>query len=226
MSFQSFKMYTQITPYSGKTRLINMLASYGIKAPVLSAFQKIPRELFLPKEFRHSAYEDRAISIGEGQTNSQPSLTAMTLQELNLQPHKKVLEIGTGSGFQTALLSTLVNKVYSIEINKSLGKFAKNNLKKIGIKNVSISISDGTLGINKYAPYDIIIINAAFAKVPKPLIDQLIDNGHLAMPVGSQDIQELIIYKKVEGELVKLRSIAKVKFVPLLGKYGLNSSKS
>lgn len=214
-------MYTPIVDFNEQNRLINLLASYGIKNPVLSLFRLIPRHFFIPKENQYLAYSDRAVSIGFSQTNSQPSLTAMTLQSLELKGGEKVLEVGTGSGFQTALLAHLAKEVISLEIVKKLAQDAKKRLKKLNLTNVKVFESDGTLAYLKFAPYDVIIVNAAFVKIPKAMCEQIKEGGLLVMPVGEINNQELSIYKKIEGELFKQRRIAKVSFVPLMGKYGL-----
>lgn len=195
-----------------------MLASYSIKEPVLSVFEEVPREFFIPKEFSSFAYEDRALPIGFGQTTSQPSLIAMTLQSLNLKGYEKALEVGTGSGFQTALLAHLAREVISIERIPDLSRLAQKNLEKTKIKNVKLIVGDGTLGYPENAPYDAILISAAFKSVPEALRVQLREGGKLIMPVGDKESQELYLYTKVDGYLKILRRVADVRFVPLIGK--------
>lgn len=203
---------------SEKHRLINLLSAYGIKDPVLSAFDEIPRELFVEKKYQSFAYEDRALPTLQGQTISQPSLVALTLQVLGLQPADIVLEIGTGSGFQTALLAKLVKKVYSIERFAELAGNAEKRINNLGITNVKIISADGTMGYAKHAPYDSVIVTAAFHKVPEPLIDQLKTGGKLIMPIG-QDVQELVLFEKQGKELQAIKTISDVLFVPLVGKH-------
>lgn len=198
-------------------RLTNLLASYGIKDPVLSAFDNTPREAFVDKKYLTYAYEDRALPTLFGQTISQPSLVALSLQELSLTPTDVVLEIGTGSGFQTALLSQLVKKVYSIERLPELTKLAQNRLKKL--RNVEVITGDGSLGWLTGSPYDAIVVTAAFTQVPDPLTVQLRTGGKLIMPIGNAEWQELTLYKKHDDGLVVLRRISDVRFVPLFGKY-------
>lgn len=205
-------------------RLINLIASCGVKGKTLSAFAKYPRSLFVPKEYYSEAYSDRALPIGFQQTNTQPTLTAATLQSLNLKGREKALEVGTGSGYQTAILSCLVKRVFSIEIISQLADLAQKNLISLKIKNVVLVKGDGTLGYKKEAPFDVIIINAAFDKIPRRLQIDLKEGGFLVMPIGTTNFQELNIYKKIEGELIQIRTISKVKFVPLVGKYGLKKS--
>lgn len=207
-----------------KHRLVNLLASYGIREPVLSLFEEVPRELFVAPQYEHAAYQDRALPTLSGQTISQPSLVAQTLQTLNLKHTDKVLEIGTGSGFQTALLTKLAGKVYSIERLANLTDSAKRRLKKLGLKNVQVITSDGSEGYSKGAPYDVIIVTATFHEVPKPLVDQLAEEGKLVMPVGRESWQELVLYQKRQGKLVRVKKIAHVRFVPFIGKYAFQNS--
>ncbi len=215
-------MFTQLTSQTEKNRLINLLAAYGVKHPVISAFEDIPRELFVEKELVQSAYEDRALPIGQGQTISQPSLVSAMLEKLNLRGTEKVLEVGTGSGFETALLSKLASMVYSIERIPSLAKKAASRLKKLKIGNTKVIIGDGTLGLERYAPYDAIIVTAAFKTVPPPLSRQLVEGGRLIMPLGGEKEQEVVLYKKIAGKLVLVHKIAPVRFVPLIGEHAWN----
>lgn len=208
-----------------KERLINLLAAYGIKEPILSAFDKVERQKFLPQKLADAAYEDRALPIGEGQTISQPSLVASMLQELRLKGDEKILEVGTGSGFEAALLATLCKKVYTIERIEKLAEQAKKRIRSLGIENVEVIVGDGSLGIAKYAPYDGIIVSAAFVNVPRPLIKQLKEDGRLIMPVGPSESQEVVLYKKKEGQLIEVARISPVRFVPLIGKYGWQANE-
>ena len=212
-------MFAQLTTETEKGHLFNLLASYGIKDTVLAAFEAVPREFFVEKAFQDSAYEDRALPIGEGQTISQPSLVGTMLEALDLHGDEKVLEVGTGSGFQAALLGRLAKKVYTIERIPTLASLARGPLKELGLLNVKAVVGDGTLGLARHAPYDAIIVTAAFTSVPAPLIRQLREAGRLIMPVGDQNEQEVVLYKKLVGKLVAIRKIAPVRFVPLIGKH-------
>ncbi|KAF0210882.1 MAG: protein-L-isoaspartate(D-aspartate) O-methyltransferase, partial [bacterium] len=176
-----------------------------------------PREAFVDKRYLAYAYEDRALPTLLGQTISQPSLVALTLQELSLKPTDVILEIGTGSGFQTALLSQLVKKVYSVELLPQLAKIAEIRLKRL--RNIELITGDGSLGWLTGSPYDAIIVTAAFTQVPDPLSAQLRTGGKLIMPIGKAEWQELMLYQKLNDGLVALRKISDVHFVPLLGKY-------
>lgn len=185
----------------------------------LSAMKEIPRHLFVPPPYDKSAYEDCPLPIGNGQTISQPYIVALMTELLALQPTNNVLEIGTGCGYQAAVLATLVRTVTSIERIPEVAELAKANLAAIGIKNVDVIMGDGTLGFTQNAPYDGIIITAATPSVPRPLIEQLAEGGRLIAPVGGRDIQELIrIIRK--GESFKEEHHGGVRFVPLIGKCG------
>lgn len=187
-------------------------------ARVLKAFANVPRHEFVPAEYQEDAYLDMPLPIGEGQTISQPSLVAQMTQALKLKGSEKVLEIGTGSGFQAAILSKLAKKVYTVEIIESLAKNAKNVLEKLGIKNVYVHVGDGSLGLPRFAPYDAIIVTAAAPAIPEELISELKNNGRLIIPVGkSTDSQILKLVTKKDG-LVKTKDIEPVMFVPLVSK--------
>jgi protein-L-isoaspartate(D-aspartate) O-methyltransferase len=198
----------------------NQIAARGIHDKLtLSAMKEIPRHLFVPPPYDKSAYEDCPLPIGNGQTISQPYIVALMTELLALQPNDTVLEIGTGCGYQAAVLATLVRTVTSIERIPEVAELAKANLAAIGCKNVDVIVGDGTLGFPQNAPYDGIIITAAAPSVPRPLIEQLAEGGRLIAPVGGRDIQELIrIIRK--GESFKEDHHAGVRFVPLIGKCG------
>lgn len=202
-----------------KARLLNLLASYGIREPILSAFDEVPREVFVNREFRYAAYEDHPLPIGSGQTISQPSLVALMLQSLNLSGGEKVLEIGTGSGFQAALLGKLAREVWTIERIPSLARKAKRTIKKLKLENVHVIEGDGTEGYKRHAPYDAIIVTAAGKVVPKSLVQQLVEGGKLIMPVGEEEWQEVILYKREEGKLKEISRVTPARFVPLIGKH-------
>jgi protein-L-isoaspartate(D-aspartate) O-methyltransferase len=203
-----------------RRRLIETLQANGITdLAVLRAFDAVPRHLFVPTGVRHRAYEDSALPIGNGQTISQPSVHARYLQELKLTGRERVLEIGTGSAYQTMLLSQLVEQVFSIERVGALLDRSREIIQKLGARNVSLLLGDGTLGWSGYAPYDAILVSAAAPKVPQPLGEQLAEGGRLLVPLGGRDEQMLAIVTRRGAELER-RDIAPVRFVPLVGKYG------
>lgn len=203
-----------------RRRLIETLQSNGITdLAVLRAFDEVPRHLFVPTGVRHRAYEDSALPIGNGQTISQPSVHARYLQELRLTGRERVLEIGTGSAYQTALLSKLVEQVFSIERVGTLMDRSREILQRLAARNVSLLLGDGTLGWSSYGPYDAILVSAAAPQIPQPLADQLAEGGRLLVPLGGRDEQVLALLTKRGAELER-RDIGPVRFVPLVGKYG------
>ena len=187
---------------------------------VLPAIGKVDRRLFVPHELANYAYDDRPLPIGEGQTISQPYMVAVMTELLQLSGTEKVLEIGTGSGYQTALLAELAAEVYTLERIQFLSEKAANTLQTLGYKNVHFVLGDGTLGYPDKAPYDRIIVTAAAGMIPPPLISQLHENGRLIMPVGSKFSQVLTEAEKIPGG-VKITEYGGCFFVPLIGKYGL-----
>ena len=196
------------------------IAARGVRDPrVLEAMRKIPRHIFVPGAYREAAYEDRPLPIGDGQTISQPYIVAVMTELLEPHVNDRVLEIGTGSGYQAALLSELVAWVISIERLTSIANQARNHLKNLGITNVEVVVGDGTVGWPEKAPYKGIIITASTPDVPSPLIDQLAEGGRLIAPVGGRGYQELVKLVKQEGAIVKTYH-GGVAFVPLIGRYG------
>jgi protein-L-isoaspartate(D-aspartate) O-methyltransferase len=203
-----------------KRRLLETLQANGITDPaVLKAFELTPRHLFVPTGVRHRAYEDSALPIGSGQTISQPSVHARYLQELRLTGGERVLEIGTGSGYQTVLLAHLVSQVFSIERIAALLDRAREVIQQCAVRNVSVLLGDGTIGWREYAPYDAILVSAAAPEPPQPLLDQLGEGGRLLVPVGTRDEQTLLVITR-RGESLEQRKVAPVRFVPLLGAHG------
>jgi len=193
----------------------------GIKdQKVLDAMLKVPRHLFVGKDQRMSAYEDHPLPIGEGQTISQPYIVALMTEALKLTGSETVLEIGTGSGYQTAILAELAARIFSIERIPSLTGRARQALDTLGYKNVLVKLSDGTLGWDEYAPYDRILVTAGAPSVPEPLIDQLAPGGTLVIPVGSNSLQELVRVTKREDGSVKEDRMGSCVFVRLVGKHG------
>ena len=192
---------------------------YGLNPRVIEAVRNILRHRFVPQKLRDQAYEDIALPIGEGQTISQPSLVAFMTNVLEIGESDKVLEIGTGSGYQAAILGKLARQVITIERIERLAEKAKKLLKRSGFLNITVICGDGTLGYPQEAPYDAIIVTAAFEKVPPPLLEQLKDGGRLLMPVGGRDLQKLLkITKQGDGFIEK--EILPVQFVPLIGEFG------
>lgn len=205
---------------SSRRRLVETLQERGIRdLAVLKAFEATPRHLFVPTGVRHRAYEDSALPIGSGQTISQPSIHARYLELLKLKGREKVLEVGTGSGYQTVLLAHLASQVFSIERIPALLNGARDAIGKAGVRNVSLLLGDGTLGWREYSPFDAILVSAAAPSVPQPLLDQLADGGRLLIPLGGQDVQTLALLTK-KGSAVEREDILAVRFVPLLGTHG------
>ena len=203
-----------------RRRLIETLQANGISdLAVLRAFDEVPRHLFVPSGVRHRAYEDSALPIGNAQTISQPSVHARYLQELKLRGRERVLEIGTGSAYQTVLLSRLVEQVFSIERVGALLDRSREIIQRLAARNVSLLLGDGTLGWSSYAPYDAILVSAAAPQVPQPLRDQLAEGGRLLIPLGGREEQTLALLTRRGAELER-RDIGPVRFGPLVGKYG------
>ena len=194
----------------------NQLEKRGIQDKgVLRAMRETPRHLFIPENLRDMAYEDGPLPIGEGQTISQPYIVALMTELLELNGDERILEIGTGSGYQAAVLSPLVKKVYSIEIVKSLAEKAGKNLKKMRYHNVAVKWGDGFQGWKEHAPYDAIIVTAAPDRVPQTLIDQMKIGGRLVLPVGTY-FQKLKVLTKMGDGGVKEKNIISVRFVPMV----------
>lgn len=203
-----------------RRRLIETLQENGITdLAVLHAFEQTPRHLFVPTGVRHRAYEDSALPIGSGQTISQPTVHARYLQLLKLTGKETVLEVGTGSGYQTVLLSYLAARVFSIERVPELLERAREVIAACGVRNVSLKLGDGTLGWPEHAPYDAILVSAAAPNVPRPLLDQLADGGRMIVPIGDMEEQMLAMVTR-RGDTFERRDIAPVRFVPLWGTHG------
>ena len=192
------------------------LANRGIRDPrVLAAMGAVPRHEFVPETLRQDAYEDHPQPIGEEQTISQPYIVAAMLEHLALQPTDRVLEVGTGSGYVTALLSVLCAEVYSVERYPSLAISAETTLQRLGYRNVKVRIGDGSEGWNEHAPYDAALVSAATAEVPPPLFDQLAEGGRMVIPVGPLVSQELQLIRKVNGQ-AEVTLLEGCRFVPLV----------
>ncbi len=203
-----------------RRRLIETLQDKGIKdLAVLRAFDLVPRHLFVPASVRHRAYEDSALPIGSGQTISQPLVHARALEHLALTGREKVLEIGTGSAYQTALLSELAAQVFSIERFAALLDRARPLLAQVKARNVSVLLGDGTLGWREYAPYDAIIVSAGAPAIPPALESQLAEGGRMLIPIGDRDEQMLTLFTR-RGPNLDRRDIIPARFVPLIGAGG------
>jgi protein-L-isoaspartate(D-aspartate) O-methyltransferase len=209
-----------------KIMVERQIAARGIHDPrVLAAMREIPRHLFIPPLYDRAAYEDNPLPIGNGQTISQPYIVALMTELLHPKVTDNVLEIGTGSGYQAAILSRLVKQLTTVERITSVADMAKRNLKILGIENVVVIEGDGTLGYPDNAPYDGIIITAATPEIPRPLIGQLADGGVLVAPVGGRDIQDLITLHK-QGQSIRQVTHGGVRFVPLIGQHGWENNSS
>ena len=203
-----------------RRRLVETLQANGIRdLAVLHAIDRTPRHLFVPTGVRHRAYEDSALPIGNAQTISQPSVHARYLELLRLTGKERVLEVGTGTGYQTALLSHLAAQVFSIERVSALYDKAREILRQLDVRNVSMLLGDGSIGWREYAPYDAILVSAGAPDVPAPLVDQLAEGGTLLIPLGNKDEQVLVSLERKDGAIVR-RDIAPVRFVPLWGTHG------
>jgi len=187
---------------------------------VMKAISRVPRHEFVPADEKHNAYENRPLPIGHGQTISQPYIVAVMTDMLNLEPGSKVLELGTGSGYQAAILAELASKVYTIEIVEPLGILAKKRLQRLGYDNVTTKIGDGYYGWEEHAPFDAIIVTAAASHIPPPLIKQLKPGGRMVIPVGSRFMmQQLLVVDKREDNKVVSKQVLPVVFVPVTGKH-------
>ena len=183
---------------------------------VLAAMAKVPREEFVPEYLRAASYADQPLPIGYDQTISQPFIVAFMTEQLRPQPTNRVLEIGTGSGYQSAILAELVAEVYSIEIIEPLARTAEATLQRLGYKNVHVKVGDGYKGWPEYAPFDIVIVTCAPDHVPPALADQLKEGGRMIIPVGGPGDQELYLLEKEHGTLHR-RAVSPVRFVPMTG---------
>ncbi|HET7232212.1 MAG TPA: protein-L-isoaspartate(D-aspartate) O-methyltransferase [Longimicrobium sp.] len=200
--------------------LINRLQERGIRdLNVLQAFDRVPRHLFVPQAVGHRAYEDSPLPIGFGQTASQPSLQALYMQLLEIGRDDRVLEIGTGSGFQTAVLAYLADRVYSVERIRELSTRAREVLDGMRLSNVALLVGDGTIGWSRYAPYDAILVAAGGPEVPQPLLEQMADGGRMLVPVGTREAQRLVLVRR-HGAHFAYEDVLDCTFVPLLGRFG------
>jgi len=195
------------------------IASRGIVKRVLEVMAKVPRHRFVLPKYLDSAYEDHPLPIGEGQTISQPYMVALMTECLGLKGDEKVLEVGTGSGYQAAILAELSKEVYTIERFESLAERAKKVLSDLGYRNVKVIVGDGSRGLEEEAPFDGIIVTAGAPVLPKSLADQLAEGGRMVIPVGGSFSQALLLVEKEKGK-IKTTSVCGCVFVPLIGEYG------
>jgi protein-L-isoaspartate(D-aspartate) O-methyltransferase len=196
------------------------LITRGIDNPrVLAAMEKVPRHLFVDEDLRERAYEDGPLPIGQGQTISQPYIVALMTQALELKGEEKVLEVGTGSGYEAAVLAELCAQVFSVERVEELAPRARILLTSLGYENITVHVGDGTLGWAEHAPYDAAVISAAAPQIPRPVLDQLRPGGYLVLPMGEEDLQSLVrIQRGKEG--LKEEYLGECRFVKLKGIYG------
>ena len=205
--------YTRLREHMVKQQIM----ARGVEDPrVLEAMRKVPRHLFVPEKYRAFSYRDHPLPIGEDQTISQPYIVAFMTEALNLRPEDRVLEIGTGSGYQAAILAELVKEVYTIEIIEKLGKRARQTLNALGYKNIWVKIGDGYKGWPENAPFDAIIVTCAPEQIPEALVRQLDEGGRMIIPVGRQGtVQKLVRAVKKKGRLVTKDEMY-VRFVPMV----------
>jgi protein-L-isoaspartate(D-aspartate) O-methyltransferase len=205
---------------SRKQMVDQQIIRRGVSDPgVLAAMQKVPRHLFVQEALQYRAYDDNPLPIGEAQTISQPYIVALMSQNLNIKGGEKVLEIGTGSGYQAAVLAEMGAKVFTIERVEKLYHNSRKLLEELKYHDIAVKLGDGTIGWAEHAPYDRIIVTAGAPEVPKAYWDQLAEGGRIAIPVGDVHVQSLVLVDKVEGQQVKSEVCGCV-FVPLIGKYG------
>ncbi|UCC83049.1 MAG: protein-L-isoaspartate(D-aspartate) O-methyltransferase [Gemmatimonadota bacterium] len=201
-----------------RRRLVEQLQAAGIRdLAVLNAFDQVPRHMFVPERFAARAYADEAFPLGHGQTISKPSTHALYLQALNLEGDERVLEIGTGSGYQTALLAMLADHVYSIERVPKLAEAARARIESLGFTNVAVRASDGTYGWRAFSPFDAILVTAGALEMPKPLLEQLRPGGRMLIPIGDSESQQLHRIEKTAAGEIEDTVIGEVRFVPLRG---------
>lgn len=202
--------------------VLHQLAGRGVNdSKVLQAFREVPREVFVPEPVKEHAYQDSPLSIGSGQTISQPYIVALMTELLEVKPGDKVLEVGTGSGYQAAILLKMEAKVYGVERYSNLAKEAKEKITALGYT-IKIKIGDGTLGWREFAPFDKIVVTAAAPKAPQSLLEQLTVGGKLVIPLGSRFSQEITIVEKRAKDEFSSKAVCGCVFVPLIGEEGWN----
>jgi protein-L-isoaspartate(D-aspartate) O-methyltransferase len=201
---------------------VRALLAHGVQdRQILEAFRRVRRERFVPPEWVVEAYRDRPIPIPHGQVTTQPSLIGQMIEALRLNGTERVLEVGTGLGFQTALLSMLAGQVFSIERFADLAEWAERNLRTAGIDGVTVVVGDGTLGLSEQSPYDAMLISAAAPRIPDPLVEQLAEGGRVVHPVGSGGEEMVTVFRKRGDGLVREVAVVPAHFVRLVGRHGL-----
>jgi protein-L-isoaspartate(D-aspartate) O-methyltransferase len=211
---------------AARERLIETMRERGIHdLAVLEAFSRVPRQAFLPEAVHHRAAEDGPLPIGFGQTASQPSLQALYMQVLGIEPGHRILEIGTGSGYQTAVLAVLGGQVYSVERIAGLSQRARRALDEMRLSNVALMVGDGSIGWPRYAPYDRILVAAGAPSVPQALVDQLAEDGAMAIPIGDREQQTLTIVRRTQ-QGIETEGVTACTFVPLVGRFAWSAETS
>jgi protein-L-isoaspartate(D-aspartate) O-methyltransferase len=204
--------------------LVGVIAASGVHdARVIDAFKAVRRAGFVPPECVDRAYVDEPIRIPHGQVTTQPSLVAKMIEPLALEGRGRVLEVGTGYGFQAALLAALARQVWSVELWPDLAATARANLERAGARNVEVVVGDGSEGFPEHAPFDAIVVSAAFPRVPEPLSDQLVSGGRLVHPVGSGGMEEVVLFERTPRGLARRRTLTGARFVRLYGRHGFSS---
>jgi protein-L-isoaspartate(D-aspartate) O-methyltransferase len=206
--------------------LVRAVIAAGVRDQrVLEAFRAVQRAGFVPSELATRAYRDEPLPIPHGQVTTQPSLVARMIESLGLTGGERVLEVGTGYGFQTALLARLAGFVWSVERWPDLAESARANLERFGADNVSVVVGDGTMGLPEHAPFDAIVVAAAFPEVPPPLVEQLVPGGRLVQPIGLGGAEQVVLFDKGASGLVRRRTVSLAHFVPLYGRHGFASER-
>jgi protein-L-isoaspartate(D-aspartate) O-methyltransferase len=209
---------------SAPEELVRAIIASGVRDPgVIEALRGVSRAGFVPPDLGQWANLDRPLPIPHGQVTTQPSLSARMIEALDLSGSERVLEVGTGYGFQTALLARLANFVYSVERFPDVAGTARRNLDRHAIANVEVITGDGTLGLPEHAPYDAILVSAAFTSVPPPLAEQLASGGRLVQPIGSGGEEEVVLFEKEEGGLARRRTVTGAYFVRLYGAHAFQN---